>query len=343
MKCWTGGTPGSRGRGSVHLPISNSSCSHGGTFRHASTKKNWSANCVVSKYSHSDRSAIEWSVLTKLKSVAISALSSRFATRAVSPCPAKKKYSRSPCPPLSAIRLLIATTMFDFVPPRAFRLGSSGSESSLGSSTSTRFSGGTSPPAGSRSHSRTASASRTAPWRCAPSDQYRSIPMTSAQLATLLPDDGDEVGHGLDRQAEGGDAVGALRQRPELRLVPPVALRRELPARLLARLDVLGLRHENGARIVERPRPHADRLRRQVRVVDVERLGDLRGGVSPVAGLERLREDPAELEQDVVVVLQRRVPLGRVDLVLVVLELGRCRGRARDGAVAADVFLAARA
>ena len=88
MNCCTGGTPASRVRGSVQRPISNSRAPSHGMFRQASTKKNWSSNCVVSKNSHSDRSAIELSVLTSLKSVATSALSSRFDTRAVRPWPA---------------------------------------------------------------------------------------------------------------------------------------------------------------------------------------------------------------------------------------------------------------
>ena len=88
MNCWTGGTPGSRERGSVQRPSSNSEPPHCGSLRHASTKKNWSSNCSVSKYSHSERSAIELSVRTSVKSVASSALSSRFDTRVVSPWPA---------------------------------------------------------------------------------------------------------------------------------------------------------------------------------------------------------------------------------------------------------------
>src|SRR5262245_15523429 len=63
----------------------------------------------------------------------------------------------------------------------------SGRSSSLGASTSTRCSAGTPPPAPSSSHSRMWSASRTAPCSAASSDQYLSIPTTSAQFSTLLP------------------------------------------------------------------------------------------------------------------------------------------------------------
>ena len=88
MNCCTGGAPGSRRRGTGQRPISNSRFSHG-MSRQASRKKNWSWNGVVSKCSVSERTASEWSVWSASKPGVTSALSSRPATRAVSPWPEK--------------------------------------------------------------------------------------------------------------------------------------------------------------------------------------------------------------------------------------------------------------
>jgi hypothetical protein len=58
----------------------------------------------------------------------------------------------------------------------------------------------------------------------------------------LLRQDGDEVGHRLDRACpERSHAIHALGQRPELGLVPAVvASRQGLPRTLFAGLDVDG-------------------------------------------------------------------------------------------------------
>jgi hypothetical protein len=58
-------------------------------LRQASMNRNWSAKAVVSKYSAIERKASEWSVWRASKPGVTSALSSRLATRAVIPWPAK--------------------------------------------------------------------------------------------------------------------------------------------------------------------------------------------------------------------------------------------------------------
>ena len=87
MNCCTGGTPGSRRRGWVHSPTRKSKST--GMLRQASTKKNWSLNGQVSKYSHRVRSATEFCVLVRVKSAATSAFSSLASTNVDTPCPAK--------------------------------------------------------------------------------------------------------------------------------------------------------------------------------------------------------------------------------------------------------------
>src|SRR5918999_1080554 len=93
-------------------------------------------------------------------------------------------------------------------------------------------------------------------------------------------------------------------------------------------------RDEHAALLLARPGAHLDRVGGREPVLDVQRLPDLAGRVAVVAGVEaRLREDAGQLEEDVLVVLERGVALGAVDRVPLPLELDGRRRRPGDRAV----------
>ena len=166
MNCCTGGRPGSRLRGSVQRPSSNSAPSpHGGTF---------------AARVHEEELVLELRRLEELpqraqrdRVVGVDRREVRREQRALVPVRDARRQpvaGEEEVQPLAlrrrsaAIRSLIATMMFAFVAvDRAERGVDRRARLRAARAASWTFSAGTSPPAGSSSHSRTASASRTAP------------------------------------------------------------------------------------------------------------------------------------------------------------------------------------
>jgi hypothetical protein len=118
--------------------------------------------------------------------------------------------------------------------------------------------------------------------------------------------------------------------------MPTLVIRRQrLPRPLFSAFDVDGDRDELLDRITVRLRPHHDWLGGGIKVVNVEREIDHLH--NPPVQLPRdhiAGETAGELEQDVVVVLQQRVPLGGESRAFFVLELEGSRRRAGHRPVA---------
>jgi hypothetical protein len=140
----------------------------------------------------------------------------------------------------------------------------------------------------------------------------------------LFGENGDEVAYGLDRlAAKDGYAVHALGQLAEFGRMPTLVIRRQWLSRpLFSAFDVDGDRDELLNRVIVRLRLHDEWLGGGIEVVDVEREVDHRHNPAVPLPVDRVAgENAGELEQDVVVVLQRRVPLGGESCAFVVLEL----------------------
>ena len=226
MNCCTGGTPGSRERGSVHEPSVNSAPSpQGGTFRQASTKET-GHRIASSRRTPSERSAIEWSVFMLVEVVASNALlvpvrdarSQPMAGEEVEPLPLPAARVHEVVDREDDVRLRGERRREPLVDLRAVIRAES---------TSWMFSGGTLPPVGSTSHSRTErvadGSTQVGSFRPVLVDtDYTPFAMRYSPTTVTR-----SVTGSIPR--ERGDPVQALRQRAERRRVPAVAGGLELP------------------------------------------------------------------------------------------------------------------